>query len=79
MKEFLIDILNSYVLHCKHTAPESLKEHIDRLGNNDYKVVSYSEEDNVCTYLVASESRRKKLTLRFELTEKLYVKSISIE
>ena len=79
MKEFLIDILNSYFLHCKHTAPESFSEHINRLGNNDYRVVSYTEEDDICNYLVVSESRKKRLNLRFELTPNRYVKSISIE
>lgn len=78
MKEFLIDILNSYFLHCKHTAPESFTEHINRLGNNDYKVVSYSQDDSSCNYTVASESRKKKLNLRFELTPTSYVKSIEI-
>lgn len=78
MKEFLIDILNSYFLHCKHSAPESFKEHINRLGNNDYKVVSYSQDDSSCDYTVVSESRKKKLTIRFELTPTNYVKSISI-
>lgn len=78
MKEFLIDILNSYFLHCKHTAPESFTEHINRLGNNDYKVVSYSQDDSSCNYTVVSESRKKKLSLRFELTPTSYVKSIEI-
>lgn len=78
MKEFLIDILNSYFLHCKHTAPESFTEHINRLGNNDYKVVSYSQDDSSCIYTVVSESRKKKLSLRFELTQTSYVKSIEI-